>query len=65
LYFALLAIFVSFLPVYLDEQGLNPAQIGIITGTGGFITIIAQPLWGMVSDRTRTIRKVLILLMVV
>lgn len=64
LYFALLAIFVPFLPVYLNEQGLNPAQIGMITGTGGFITIIAQPLWGMVSDRTRTIRKVLLLLMI-
>lgn len=64
LYFALLAIFIPFLPVYLDDQGLNPGQIGFIIGTGGFITIIAQPLWGMISDRTKTIRKVLLLLMV-
>jgi PPP family 3-phenylpropionic acid transporter len=63
LYFALLAMFIPFLPVYLDEQGLNPAQIGFIMGTGGFITIISQPLWGMISDRTKTIRKVLLLLL--
>ncbi|NIK75677.1 PPP family 3-phenylpropionic acid transporter [Paenibacillus castaneae] len=64
LYFAMLVIFVAFLPVYLNEQGLNPSQIGFITGTGGFITIIAQPLWGMISDRTKTTRKVLMVLLV-
>ncbi|MEK3660776.1 MFS transporter [Paenibacillus sp. FSL F4-0236] len=63
LYFALLAMFIPFLPVYLGEQGLNPAQIGFIIGTGGFVTIIAQPLWGMISDKTRTIRKVLLILL--
>lgn len=64
LFFALLAIFIPFLPVYFDEQGLSPSQIGFIVGTGGFITIVAQPLWGMISDRTKTIRKVLLLLLV-
>ncbi|MGO4548208.1 MFS transporter [Paenibacillus sp. 2TAB23] len=65
LYFSMLAMFVSFLPVYLDEQGLTPAQIGFIIGTGGFVTIITQPLWGIISDRTKTIRKILLLLLVV
>ncbi|GAB6992187.1 major facilitator superfamily domain-containing protein 6 [Paenibacillus pini] len=64
MYFALLAMFIPFLPVYFDDQGLNPAQIGVIIGTGGFITIIAQPVWGMISDRMRTIRKVLLILLV-
>jgi PPP family 3-phenylpropionic acid transporter len=63
LYFALLAMFIPFLPVYLDNQGLSPAQIGFVVGTGGFITIVAQPLWGMISDRTKTIRKVLLFLL--
>ncbi|AIQ46896.1 MFS transporter [Paenibacillus sp. FSL R7-0273] len=63
LYFALLAMFIPFLPVFLDMQGLTPGQTGLVIGTGGFITIIAQPLWGMISDRTRTIRKVLLLLL--
>lgn len=63
LYFALLAMFIPFLPVYLSEQGLSPSQIGFIIGTGGFVTIIAQPLWGMISDKTKTIRKVLLALL--
>ena len=57
-------MFVSFLPVYFDSQGLSPSQIGFIIGTGGIITIIAQPLWGMISDRTKTIRKVLMILII-
>lgn len=64
LYFALLAMFIPFLPVYFAEMGLGKSQIGFIIGTGGIITIIAQPLWGMISDRTKTIRKVLLLLIV-
>lgn len=64
LYFALLAMFVSFLPVYLDAQGLPATKIGLIIGTGGIITILSQPLWGMISDRTKTIKKVMLLLLV-
>ncbi|SFS49949.1 MFS transporter [Paenibacillus sp. BC26] len=62
LYFALLAMFISFLPVYLDAQGLTATKIGFIIGTGGFVSLFASPLWGMVSDRSKTIRKVLLVL---
>ncbi|WP_308635622.1 MFS transporter [Paenibacillus silvisoli] len=62
LYFALLAMFISFLPVYLDAQGLAATEIGFIIGTGGFVSLFASPFWGMISDRTKTIRKVLLLL---
>ncbi|SFJ02325.1 MFS transporter, PPP family, 3-phenylpropionic acid transporter [Paenibacillus sp. UNC496MF] len=62
LFFALLAIFISFLPVYLDAQGLTASRIGVVVGTGGFVSIFSSPLWGMVSDRSKTIRGVLLVL---
>lgn len=62
LFFGLLAVFIPFLPVYLGEQGLSTSEIGIIIGTGGFVTLIAQPLWGFISDKTKTIRKVMLIL---
>ncbi|WP_219838566.1 MFS transporter [Paenibacillus sp. R14(2021)] len=62
LFFALLAIFISFLPVYLDAQGISASRIGIIIGTGGFVSIFSSPFWGIVSDRAKTIRGVLLVL---
>ncbi|WP_068781096.1 MFS transporter [Paenibacillus sp. GM2] len=64
LFFALLSMFIPFLPLYFSDRGLSETQIGTIVGIGGFITLIAQPLWGMISDRLRTIRKVLLLLVI-
>lgn len=62
LFFGMLALFIPFLPVFLDGQGLETNEVGLIIGAGGFVTIIAQPLWGMISDRRKTLRKVLLLL---
>lgn len=64
LFFGLLALFIPFLPVYLGEQGLSTNEIGLIVGTGGIVTLIAQPLWGMISDKVKTVRKVLLILVV-
>ena len=62
MFFGLLALFIPFLPVYLEVRGLSTSEIGVIIGTGGIVTLIAQPLWGLISDKTKTVRKVLLLL---
>lgn len=62
LFFGLLALFIPFLPVFLKGQGLTTSEVGLIIGAGGFVTIFAQPLWGMISDKTKTLRKVMLFL---
>ncbi|HZG78804.1 MAG TPA: MFS transporter [Paenibacillus sp.] len=57
-YFSLLAIFISFLPVYMDAKGLSASQIGIVMGTGGLVGIVSQPFWGVVSDRLRSVKPI-------
>jgi PPP family 3-phenylpropionic acid transporter len=64
MFFGLLALFIPFLPVYLSKQGLSTSEIGLIIGTGGFVTLVAQPLWGLISDKKKTVRKVMLLLVV-
>ena len=64
MFFGLLALFIPFLPVYLSKQGLSTSEIGLIIGTGGFVTLVAQPLWGLISDKKKTVRKVMLLLIV-
>jgi PPP family 3-phenylpropionic acid transporter len=58
-YFSLFAIFLSFLPVYLSAKGIPKTDIGMILGAGGVIGIFSQPFWGIVCDRKKTIKKVL------
>lgn len=63
LYFSLMAIFISFLPTYMDAQGASPSEIGLVMGSGGIIGIFAQPFWGVVSDRMKTIKRVILVLL--
>lgn len=46
----------------MKAQGLTETEVGLIIGVGGLITIIAQPIWGMISDRYKTVRKIILLL---
>ncbi|MCL2047276.1 MAG: MFS transporter [Defluviitaleaceae bacterium] len=56
------AVVGTFMNVYFKEEiGLSLAQIGIISTIGPLVSIIAQPLWGILSDRTNK-RSVLMLL---
>jgi len=60
-YFSVLAIFLSFLPIYLSSRSISPAQIGMIVGIGSLIGTVSQPIWGMISDRYKTLRRVILL----
>jgi MFS transporter, PPP family, 3-phenylpropionic acid transporter len=62
-YFSLFAIFLSFLPVYLTTKDIPESKIGIIVGVGGFIGILSQPLLGIISDKWKTIKMVLLLIL--
>jgi len=64
-YFSLFSLFISFLPVYLDQIGISGTHIGLLLGAGSVIGIVSQPFWGMVSDKMRTIRKVLLLILLI
>lgn len=48
------AIYGTFVPVYLDYIGYNKSEIGILMSLGPFVAIIAQPFWGITSDRARS-----------
>lgn len=52
-------LIVGFLPVYFAHKGLSGAQIGWLLGTGTLATVIFQPIWGYMSDRFKTIKRLL------
>lgn len=57
------ALLISYIPLYFMDQGFSAHQIGIIYSTGPFISIFANLLMGMASDKFQTIRKLLTLLL--
>ncbi|WP_201004963.1 MFS transporter [Paenibacillus glycanilyticus] len=57
------ALLISYIPLYFMDQGFSAHQIGIIYSTGPFISIFANLLLGMASDRFRTIKKLLTVLL--
>lgn len=63
LYFSLLCIFISFLPIYLSAQNISKSNIGLIIGLGCFLGILSQLLWGVISDKLRTIKKVILIIL--
>ncbi|SES87170.1 MFS transporter, PPP family, 3-phenylpropionic acid transporter [Natronincola peptidivorans] len=58
IYFALGAMY-PLLARYLEEIGLSGTEIGIITATGAVVLILAQPIWGLICDRTQKTKLVL------
>ncbi|XP_006815216.2 major facilitator superfamily domain-containing protein 6-like [Saccoglossus kowalevskii] len=55
------AVIAPYLPVYLKHLGITTLQIGIIFGLKSFIGFLVNPLCGILSDRLRQHKLVLML----
>lgn len=61
--FGALSIVFVYFPLYFSEMGLNKLEVGMIMAGGPLISILANPIWGFVSDRSQNIRKTIIILL--
>ncbi len=57
------AMVVAFIPLYFMDRGFSEQQIGIIYSTGPFISIFSNILMGLASDKYRTIKRLLMVLL--
>ncbi len=60
-YFACFGIFISFANVYFREIGLTGAEIGLVNSVSPLAGIFCGPVWGMLSDRIRNPRLIMII----
>ncbi|WP_280771906.1 MFS transporter [Salipaludibacillus daqingensis] len=56
-----MTIMISYLPVYFQFLGLSGSEIGLLLAVGPAAAIIAQPFWGYMSDRWKTVKRILLL----
>lgn len=54
-------IILSFLPLYLDFKELNGTEIGWVLAVGPFASIFSQPFWGYMSDKYKSVKRMLII----
>ena len=60
-YYAALACLVPFMSLYYQEQGMSPAQIGLLAGIIPLVSWGSAPLWGGIADARQRHRAVLLL----
>ena len=60
LYFAAMSGFTTYINVYLESKGLNGSQFGQITAAGLLISVFIAPLWGIIGDKTRNYKLLLL-----
>ncbi len=58
------AVYGTFIPVYLDNEGFNSFEVGTILSLGSVIAILAQPVWGIASDRAKSKNTMLQLMII-
>lgn len=56
-----MAIYNSFFSTFFTQAGMSPAQVGLLFGVAPLVGIVVQPLWGALTDRSRTKNSVLLL----
>lgn len=60
LIFASNAVITLFFPLYFQHRGMSMGEIGLIMGIGAFVTVVVPPVWGIVSDKTRAVTRLLL-----
>ncbi len=50
--------YTPFIVIFLMYNNISTAQIGVVLMLNSLATLIGQPLWGMISDKIRSIKKV-------
>ncbi len=63
LLFSTFSVVGFFLPLYLQNRGLDAGQIGTTVALGSLVAMVAQPFWGYMSDKKKTVKRILLVLM--
>lgn len=46
-------LYVTFVPLYLDELAFTAAQRGVLMSIGPFVSMLTMTMWGSIADRSR------------
>lgn len=64
MYYVTMSLFSPYISSYYASRGMSESQIGVLSAIIPLSSLLIQPLWARISDRTGERRKVLLLLCV-
>ncbi|WP_342563386.1 MFS transporter [Paenibacillus sp. FSL R7-0345] len=56
-------LFTSFFPLYLQDVGMNKLEIGSLMSVGALVSIVANPFWGIWTDKYQNIRRIVLVML--
>src|SRR5678810_1048032 len=59
LMYAAFGVASPFMPAFFEQRGLSPEQLGIVSGAGTAIRLVAGPVIGRIADLTQALRGIL------
>ncbi|GAA0463812.1 MFS transporter [Alkalibacillus silvisoli] len=62
-FFATNTIILSYIPIYLADLGLSGTEIGWVLAIGPLAALISEPFWGYMSDKYKTVKRILVFLL--
>ncbi|OLO40386.1 MFS transporter [Alkalihalophilus pseudofirmus] len=62
--YAIMNIVMSYMPIYFTYQGISARELGILLAVGPLASIFAQPFWGYMSDKFKSIKRILLIVVV-
>ncbi|NIK13018.1 MFS transporter [Alkalibacillus almallahensis] len=65
-FYATHTIILSYIPLYLQEGlKLSGTEIGWVLAIGPLAALISEPFWGYVSDKLKTVKRIVVLLLII
>ncbi|RSL33280.1 MFS transporter [Salibacterium salarium] len=61
--YSALTVIVGYAPIYFQFIGITQEEIGWLMAMGPLASVFAQPFWGYMSDKWKTMKKVLMICM--
>jgi len=56
-----MSVYLPYMSIYFSDRGFSSTQVGMIFSLLAFVSVIAQPIMGLLNDRTSDPRKILLL----
>jgi len=57
--FAIFGVFGAYLSTFFSTRGISTAQIGLLMAIGPMTSLIVQPIWGILADKSRDKTRIL------